>query len=345
MGPCAGGAVYSPALTDFTFMVEGSSYMFVTGPDVVKTVTNEVVTKEQLGGAAIHCQKSGVATNSFANDIQAIKATRELLSYLPQSWDQPRPVKPWTDEDRKAQGSTKLLNNIIPTDETKGYDMKQVIKIISDRGNFFEFMPDYAPNLITGFGEVEGHSVGYVANQPLVLAGCIDLKASQKAAKFIRFCDAFNIPLVFLADVPGFLPGVDQEYEGIIRHGAKWLFATKEATVPKIGFALRKLYGGAYGVMNAKEMGGDFNYAWPTAEIAVMGSAGAVRIIGKGMDQEKALKQYEKEYQNPLVASRNGIIDDIILPERTRDLIADNLRALLKSEKPVPNKIHDNCPL
>jgi len=257
MGPCAGGAVYSPALTDFVFMVQDSSYMFVTGPDVVKTVTNEEVTKEELGGAKMHCSKSGVSHRAFANDLEAIGSTRELMKYLPLSNREKRPDRPWTERDAELQSSTKVLNNIIPNDPNKPYDVNIIIKAITDRNEFFEIMPDFAKNIIVGFGEVEGKTVGIVANQPSILAGCLDIDASKKGARFVRFCDAFNIPLITFVDVPGFLPGTDQEYNGIITNGAKLLYAFAEATVPKITFVTRKSYGGAYDVMSSKHLKGD----------------------------------------------------------------------------------------
>lgn len=292
MGPCAGGAVYSPALTDFVFMVQDSSYMFVTGPEVVKTVTNEEVTKEELGGAKMHCSKSGVSHRAFANDIEAIASTRELLKLLPSSAEGPRPDRSWTDYDETNQSSTKLLNNVVPFDANKPYDMRLVIDCVLDRNKSFEIMPDYAKNILTTFGEIGGKTVGVVANQPQVLAGCLDIDASVKAARFVRFCDAFNIPIVTFVDVPGFLPGTAQEYGGIIKHGAKLLYAYAEATVPKITFITRKAYGGAYDVMSSKHLKGDFNYAWPSAEVAVMGAKGAVEIIFRGKNVEEETANY-----------------------------------------------------
>ncbi len=282
MGPCAGGAVYSPALTDFVFMVEESSYMFVTGPEVVKTVTNETVTKEELGGAKMHSSKSGVSHRAFRNDLEAISSTRQLMKYLPQSSWEKRGDSTWTSTDEIGQASTKILNNIIPFDHNKAYDMRIVAETVLDNNHFFEIMPDYAKNIITGFGEVGGKTVGIVANQPQVLAGCLDIDASVKAARFVRFCDSFQIPIVTFVDVPGFLPGTDQESGGIIKHGAKLLYAYAEATVPKITFITRKAYGGAYDVMSSKHLNGDFNYAWPTAEQQVAGYATEYSVPGNG---------------------------------------------------------------
>jgi propionyl-CoA carboxylase beta chain len=267
-------------------MVQDTSYMFVTGPDVVKTVTKETVTKEELGGAKMHSSVSGVSHRAFNNDIEAIASTRKLMTYLPQNYKDKRPNKVWTENDRRNQTTGTLLNNVVPFDPNKPYDMLQVIHNILDRNDFYEIMPDYAKNIITGFGEVEGRVVGIVANQPQVLAGCLDIDASVKAARFVRFCDAFQIPLVTFTDVPGFLPGTVQEFGGIIKHGAKLLFAYAEATVPKINFITRKAYGGAYDVMSSKHLNGDYNYAWPTAEVAVMGAKGAVEIIFKGKNVE-----------------------------------------------------------
>lgn len=318
MGPCAGGAVYSPALTDFVFMVQDSSYMFVTGPEVVKTVTKEEVTKEELGGAKMHSSVSGVSHKAFINDIEAIASTRQLLTYLPQNCNEKRNDRVWTERDRQQQTSTKILNNIVPFDPNKPYDMKTVIEAIADRNQFFEIMPEYAKNILTGFAEVEGRVIGVVANQPQVLAGCLDIDASVKGARFVRFCDSFQIPIVTFTDVPGFLPGTDQEFGGIIKHGAKLLFAYAEATVPKLTFITRKAYGGAYDVMSSKHLKGDFNYAWPTAEVAVMGAKGAVEIIFRGKNVEEETKKYETAFANPMKAAERGYVDDIIMPENTR---------------------------
>lgn len=345
MGPCAGGAVYSPALTDFVFMVQNSSYMFVTGPEVVKTVTKEEVTKEQLGGAKMHSEVSGVCHKVFQNDIEAIASTRKLLSYLPQSCQEKPAKKPWTALDEAQQTSTELLNNIIPNDPNKPYDMLQVIENIADRNDFYQIMPNFAKNMITGFAEVEGRVVGIVANQPQVLAGCLDIDSSVKAARFIRFCDAFQIPLVTFTDVPGFLPGTDQEFGGIIKHGAKLLYAYAEATVPKITFVTRKAYGGAYDVMSSKHLKGDFNYAWPSAEVAVMGAKGAVEIIFRGKNVEEETKKYEMAFANPLKAAERGYVDAIVMPSETRARIARDLAVLETKSREAPKRRHDNLPI
>jgi propionyl-CoA carboxylase beta chain len=345
MGPCAGGAVYSPALTDFVFMAQDTSYMFVTGPDVVKTVTKETVTKEELGGAKMHSQISGVSHRAFANDIEMIASTRQLMSYLPQSYKEKRPNKLWTETDRKEQASCKVLNSIVPFDPNKPYDMKIVVESICDRNQFFEIMPEYARNIITGFGDVEGKVVGIVGNQPSALAGVLDIDASVKGARFIRFCDAFQIPIVTFTDVPGFLPGTNQEFNGIIKHGAKLLYAYAEATVPKICFITRKAYGGAYDVMSSQHLHGDYNYAWPTAEIAVMGAKGAVEIIFRGKNVEAETKKYEDAFANPLKAAERGYVEDIVLPENTRKIIIDNLRVLDTKNRIKPLRRHNNLPL
>lgn len=333
MGPCAGGAVYSPALTDFVFMVQDSSYMFVTGPDVVKTVTNEEVTKEQLGGAKMHSEVSGVSHRVFSNDIEAIASTRKLMSYLPQNSSVKRAAKSWTKTDAENQTSTEVLNNIVPHDPNKPYDMTVAIEAVADRNEFYQIMPSFAKNILTGFIEVEGKSVGIVANQPQVLAGCLDIDASVKAARFIRFCDAFQIPIVTFTDVPGFLPGTSQEFGGIIKHGAKLLYAYAEATVPKINFITRKAYGGAYDVMSSKHLKGDFNYAWPSAEVAVMGAKGAVEIIFRGKNSEEETKSYEEKFANPLKAAERGYVDDIIMPSETRARISNALKVLETKER------------
>eukprot|EP01114_Cavostelium_apophysatum_P008705 TRINITY_DN2142_c0_g1_i1.p1 TRINITY_DN2142_c0_g1~~TRINITY_DN2142_c0_g1_i1.p1 ORF type:complete len:545 (+),score=151.11 TRINITY_DN2142_c0_g1_i1:84-1718(+) len=312
MGPCAGGAVYSPAITDFTFMVKDTSYLFVTGPDVVKQVTREVITQEELGGAKVHTSKSGVAHLAFENDIDAIARLREFMDFLPASNKQPPPTRSTHDRRDRTEPA---LNNIVPQDPNLPYDMKRVINKIVDDSNFFEIQPNYAKNIVIGFGRVEGRSVGVIANQPLELSGCLDINASVKAARFVRFCDAFNIPLVTLVDVPGFLPGTNQEHNGVIRHGAKLLYAYAEATVPKVTVITRKAYGGAYDVMSSKHLRGDTNYAWPNAEIAVMGSKGAVEIIFRGKSKDEIAKR-EREYYsklaNPFPAANRGYIDDII---------------------------------
>jgi propionyl-CoA carboxylase beta chain len=344
MGPCAGGAVYSPAMTDFIFMVDQTSYMFVTGPDVVKTVTNETVTKEGLGGASIHAGgKSGVAHGSYPNDIVAIRAMRTLLDYLPSSNDiATLPVKPSTDDPNRIVPS---LDQLVPDDPNLPYDMKDIICEILDHGTMFEIQSEYAKNIIVGFGRMEGRTVGIVGNNPLHLAGCLDISASEKAARFVRFCDCFNIPLLTFVDVPGFLPGTTQEHGGIIRCGAKLLFAYGEATVPKITIIVRKAYGGAYDVMSSKHLRGDANYAWPGAEIAVMGAKGAVEIIFRGRDVEKNAAEYAERFANPMVAAQRGYIDDVIEPHDTRRIICDDLR-LLRTKKvdTLPRK-HSNIPL
>ena len=319
--------------------------MFVTGPEVVKTVTNEEVTKEELGGAKMHCSRSGVSHRAFANDIEAIASTRELMNFLPQSSHFKKGDREWTAEDEANQSSCKVLNNIIPFDPNKPYDMKIVLEAVLDRNQFFEIMPDFAKNIITGFGEVEGKTVGIIANQPQVLAGCLDIDASTKSARFVRFCDAFNIPLVTFVDVPGFLPGTDQEYNGIIRHGAKLMYAYAEATVPKITFITRKAYGGAYDVMSSKHLKGDSNYAWPSAEVAVMGAKGAVEIIFRGKNVEEETANYQYKFANPLKSAEMGYVDDIIIPEDTRKAIANDLRVFENKDRERPKRKHDNLPL
>ncbi len=346
MGPCAGGAVYSPAMTDFTMMVENSSYMFVTGPDVVKTVTNEEVTQEQLGGATTHTSTSGVAHRAFQNDISALKAVRKLFDFLPLSNDKATlPEKPATDSpDRLCPA----LVHLVPDDPNVPYDMVSVVEQIVDHGEVFEIMPDFAKNIVTGFARMEGQTVGIVANNPMTLAGCLDIDASVKAARFVRFCDAFNIPLVTLVDVPGFLPGTDQEHNGIINHGAKLLFAFAEATVPKVTVTVRKSYGGAHDVMSSKQLRADSCFAWPGAEVAVMGAKGAVEIIFRGQDEEgirKATDEYTERFANPMVAAERGFIDEIIDPEVTRKVICDELRMLKTKKLDNPAKKHNTMPL
>jgi propionyl-CoA carboxylase beta chain len=345
MGPCAGGAVYSPAMTDFIFMVKDSSYMFVTGPDVVKTVTNEVVTQEELGGAITHSTKSGVADLAMEDDIDALLRTREFFDYLPQNNRQAAPHRPARDPFDRLVPS---LDTLVPDAATKPYDMHELIEKVADDGEFFELQPAHAANILIGFGRVEGHTVGFVANQPMVLAGCLDIAASKKAGRFVRFCDAFNIPIVTFVDVPGFLPGVAQEHNGIIKNGAKLLFAYAEATVPKITVITRKAYGGAYDVMASKHLRGDLNYAWPTAEIAVMGAKGAVEIIFRNRTPEEIAertKEYEARFANPFVAASKGFIDEVIMPRTTRQRIAVGLRKLRTKELKNPWKKHDNIPL
>ncbi len=347
MGPCAGGAVYSPALTDFIFMVKGSSYMFLTGPDVVKTVTGEEVTQEKLGGAKIHTAKSGVADLAFKNDVELLLETRRFFNFLPLSNRAEIPKRATKDPADRVDMS---LNTLVPPTQNKPYDMKELIERIVDEGDFFELQPDYAKNIIIGFGYMEGSPVGFVANQPMHLAGCLDIDASRKAARFVRFCDAFSIPLVTFVDVPGFLPGVDQEYNGIIKHGAKLLYAYAEATVPKITIITRKAYGGAYIVMNSKHLRGDLNYAWLNSEIAVMGAEGAAEIIFREdcKDPEKKQKkidEYKENITSPFVAASRGYLDDIIRPQNTRWRICKGLKYLRTKHVDTPWKKHDNLPL
>jgi len=345
MGPCAGGAVYSPAMTDFIFMVKDSSFMFVTGPDVVKTVTNEVVTQEALGGAIAHTSKSGVADNAYENDIEALLAARDLIDFLPESNRAAVPERPTADAWDRMEPS---LDTIIPDSANQPYDMHEVIKKTLDEGDFYEIQPGHAGNILIGFGRIEGRTVGVVANQPMVLAGCLDINSSKKAGRFVRFCDAFDIPIITFVDVPGFLPGVSQEHNGIIKHGAKLLFAYAEATVPKITVITRKAYGGAYDVMASKHLRGDLNYAWPTAEIAVMGAKGAVEIIFRGKTPEEIAErtaEYEARFANPFVAASKGFIDEVIMPHSTRRRIALGLRKLRGKQLDNPWKKHDNIPL
>ncbi len=347
MGPCAGGAVYSPAMTDFIFMVQDSSYMFVTGPDVVKTVTHETVTAEALGGASSHTTRSGVADLAFENDVTALLELRRFYDFLPTSNRADPPRRQLVDPVDREEPS---LDTLVPPDPSKPYDMKELIAKVVDDGDFFELQPGYAGNIVTGFARIEGSTVGIVANQPMVLAGCLDIASSIKAARFVRFCDCFNIPIVTFVDVPGFLPGTAQEYGGIIKHGAKLLFAFAEATVPKVTVITRKAYGGAYDVMSSKHIRGDVNYAWPTAEIAVMGPKGAVEIIFRGDigDQEKIdqrTEEYRARFANPFVAASRGYIDDVIMPHGTRRRVARSLRMLRDKKTENPWKKHDNLPL
>jgi propionyl-CoA carboxylase beta chain len=347
MGPCAGGAVYSPAITDFIFMVKDSSYMFVTGPDVVKTVTHEEVTAEELGGAMTHSSKSGVADLAFENDVEAIMLTRRFVNFIPSSNREQAPI--WPTEDPATRIETSL-DSLIPDDPAKPYDIKELITKIADEYDFFEIQPDYAANIVIGFIRIEGQSVGVIANQPMVLAGCLDVDASKKGARFIRFCDAFNIPVLTLVDVPGFMPGTSQEYGGIIKHGAKLLYAYAEATVPKVTLITRKAYGGAYDVMASKHLRGDVNYAWPSAEIAVMGPKGAVEIIFRADigDEEKIAartEEYRQKFANPFIASSRGFVDDVIMPRNTRARIARSLRMLSNKELENPWRKHGNIPL
>ena len=347
MGPCAGGDVYSPAMTDFIFMVRDTSYMFVTGPDVVKTVTNETVTAEELGGARVHSTKSSVADGAWDNDVVAMTQLRRLFDYLPLSNTSGVPERPFFDDIKRTE---KSLDTLVPPNPNMPYDMKELILKTVDEGDFFEIQENFAKNIITGFGRMEGRTVGFVANQPMVLAGVLDSDASRKAARFVRFCDCFDIPIVTFVDVPGFLPGTAQEYGGLIKHGAKLLFAYTEATVPKVTVITRKAYGGAYDVMSSKHIRGDINYAWPTAEIAVMGAKGASEIIHRqdAQDPEKLeahTKEYEERFLNPFVAAERGYIDEVIMPHSTRVRVSRALALLRRKELKNPWKKHDNIPL
>ena len=347
MGPCAGGAVYSPAMTDFIFMVEDSSYMFVTGPDVVRTVTHEEVTQEELGGAITHSHTSGVADLSFANDVEGLLQLRRFMDFMPSSNREKPPVRPTADSPDRVEPS---LDTLVPDNPNQPYDMKELIHKVVDEYDFFELQPDYARNIIIGLARMEGHPVGIVANQPFVLAGCLDIDSSRKAGRFVRFCDCFNIPIVTFVDVPGFLPGTSQEYGGIIKHGAKLLYAYTEATVPKVTVITRKAYGGAYVVMSSKHLRGDVNYAWPTSEIAVMGPKGAVEIIfradlGDEAKIEERTEEYREKFANPFVAGSRGFIDDVIMPSGTRRRICRALAMLRNKKLENPWKKHDNIPL
>ena len=347
MGPCAGGDVYSPAMTDFIFMVRDTSYMFVTGPDVVKTVTNETVTAEELGGAKVHTTKSSIADGAYDNDVEALLQMRRLIDFLPSSNRDDLPEWPSFDDPAREEAS---LDTLIPDNPNKPYDIRELILKVADEGDFFEIQEAHAKNIVTGFARIEGRTTGIVANQPMVLAGVLDSDASRKAARFVRFCDAFNIPIVTFVDVPGFLPGTAQEYGGLIKHGAKLLFAYAEATVPKVTLITRKAFGGAYDVMASKHLRGDVNYAWPTAQIAVMGAKGAVEIIFRAdiKDPEKIAertKEYEERFLSPFVAAERGYIDDVIMPHATRRRIARALAMLRHKELENPWKKHDNIPL
>ena len=347
MGPCAGGDVYSPAMTDFIFMVRDTSYMFVTGPDVVKTVTNEVVTAEELGGAKVHTTKSSIADGSFENDVEALLQVRRLVDFLPANNIDGVPEIESFDDPLRLDMS---LDTLIPDNPNKPYDMGELIRRVADEGDFFEIQATYARNIMTGFGRIEGRTVGFVANQPMVLAGVLDSDASRKAARFVRFCDAFSIPIVTFVDVPGFLPGTAQEYGGLIKHGAKLLFAYSQATVPLVTIITRKAFGGAYDVMASKHVGADLNYAWPTAQIAVMGAKGAVEIIFRSEigDPEKIAErtsEYEDRFLSPFVAAERGYIDEVIMPHSTRKRIARALSMLRTKEMEQPWKKHDNIPL
>ncbi|SDF53108.1 acyl-CoA carboxylase subunit beta [Sulfitobacter delicatus] len=347
MGPCAGGAVYSPAMTDFIFMVKDSSYMFVTGPDVVKTVTNEVVTAEELGGATTHTRKSSVADAAFENDVEALAEVRRLVDLLPANNRDKPPVRPFFDDPERIEPS---LDTLVPANANTPYDMKELILKLGDEGDFYEIQAEFAKNIITGFIRMEGRTVGVVANQPMVLAGCLDIDSSRKAARFVRFCDAFEIPILTLVDVPGFLPGTGQEFGGVIKHGAKLLFAYGEATVPMVTVITRKAYGGAYDVMASKHLRSDFNYAWPTAEVAVMGAKGATEIIHrKDLNDPEKIAQHTKDYEdrfaNPFVAAERGFIDEVIQPRTTRKRVARAFASLRNKKVQTPWKKHDNIPL
>ncbi len=351
MGPCAGGAVYSPALTDFIFMVKKTSYMFITGPDVVKTVTGEDTTFEQLGGAETHTTVSGVAHLATDSEADCLYLIREMLSYLPSNNMEDPPVRPVTDDPLRTEAA---LDSLVPNNPNKPYDIKDAIHLIVDQGEFFEIQPDYAANIVIGYARLGGMPVGIVANQPMVLAGVLDINASEKAGRFVRFCDAFNIPLIVFEDVPGFLPGLDQEHGGIIRHGAKLLYAFCEATVPKITVVTRKAYGGAYCVMNSKHIRADLNLAWPTAEIAVMGPDGAVSIVfrrelsvadDREVRKAELVEEYRQQFANPYTAAQRGYIDDVIVPRDTRPRLINALNMLQNKRDSNPPKKHGNIPL
>ncbi len=351
MGPCAGGAVYSPALTDFIFMVQQTSYMFVTGPNVVKTVTHEEVTSEELGGADTHATKSGVTHFACSSEIECLKEIKTLLSYIPQNCEDGVPLVHYTANENEIRSA---LNNIVPENPNQPYDIREVIEGVVDEATFFEIHKNYAENIVVGFARLAGRSIGIVANQPAVLAGVLDINSSKKAARFVRFCDCFNIPLLVFEDVPGFLPGTDQEWNAIITNGAKLLYAFSEATVPRVTVITRKAYGGAYDVMNSKHIGADMNYAWPNAEIAVMGAKGAAEIIFKkeiqnAENKEEKLKEMEAEYArlfaNPYRAASRGYIDEVILPEQTREKLIKAFKMLENKVDVLPKKKHGNIPL
>ena len=351
MGPCAGGAVYSPAMTDFIFMVRNSSYLFVTGPDVVKTVTQEAVTHEELGGASTHTRRSGVADLAFDNDVQAMHEVRRFMGFLPASNREQSPLRPSTDP---AEREVSSLDSLVPASPNKPYDMKELIEKVVDERDFFEVKPDYAQNIIVGFARLGGTSVGIVAQQPAVLAGVLDINSADKAARFVRFCDCFNIPLLTFVDVPGFLPGVGQEHGGIIRHGAKLLYAYCEATVPKLTVITRKAYGGAYDVMSSKHIRGDVNYAWPTAEIAVMGAEGAVPLIFReeieaatdsAAERARLIEEYRDKFAHPYIAAARGYVDDVIEPRQTRRKLHSALEMLRNKRDRNPPRKHGNIPL
>ncbi|MDX2416655.1 MAG: acyl-CoA carboxylase subunit beta [Xanthomonadales bacterium] len=347
MGPCAGGAVYSPAMTDFIFMVKDSSYMFVTGPDVVKTVTHEEVTAEELGGAMTHSTVSGVCDRAYEDDVETLLMVRRFINYLPANNREKPPFRPTPDSAGRMEMS---LDTLVPDNPNVPYDMKELIYKVSDDNEFWELQPEHAQNIIIGFARMDGHTVGVVANQPMVLAGCLDIKSSIKAGRFVRFCDAFNIPILTFVDVPGFMPGTAQEYGGIIKHGAKLLFAYAEATVPKITVITRKAYGGAYDVMSSKHLRGDVNLAWPSAEIAVMGPKGAVEIIFRSDigDEDKIAErteEYRQKFANPFIAGSRGYVDDVITPHETRKRVCRSLAMLRDKKLDNPWRKHDNIPL
>lgn len=351
MGPCAGGAVYSPAMTDFIFMVKESSHMFITGPDVVKTVTGEEVTLEELGGAMSHASKSGVATFVMDDEKQCLDEVKYLLEFLPDNnLEEPPSVVPTDDPDRLALE----LREIIPYSANQPYDMKEIVKLVVDNEEYFEYYPYWAMNITCGFARLDGRVVGIVGNQPAVLAGVLDIDSSEKAARFVRTCDAFNIPIVTFVDVPGFMPGVDQEYGGIIRHGAKLLYAYCEATVPRIQMVIRKAYGGAYVVMNSKSVGADFAFAWPSAELAVMGPQGAVEVVhrrelaaaeNRDLRRQELVEEYSERYSNPYIAAERGFVDDVIDPAETRRILIRSLRVLRSKREELPKRKHGNVPL
>jgi propionyl-CoA carboxylase beta chain len=347
MGPCAGGAVYSPAMTDFIFMVRDTSYMFVTGPDVVRTVTNEVVTAEELGGAGTHTKRSSVADGAYDDDVETLAEVRRLVDFLPSSNREAPPVRPFFDSPDRIEPS---LDTLVPASKGTPYDMRELILKVADEGDFFEIQADFARNVLTGFVRLEGRAVGVVANQPMVLAGVLDIDSARKAARFVRFCDCFEIPILTFVDVPGFLPGTDQEYGGVIKHGAKLLYAYAEATVPKVTVITRKAYGGAYVVMASKHLRGDVNYAWPTAEIAVMGAKGAAEILHRSDagDAERIAErtsQYEARFANPFHAAERGFVDDVIEPSATRMRVCRAFASLRGKRLENPWKKHDNIPL
>ena len=347
MGPCAGGAVYSPAMTDFIFMVRGTSYMFVTGPDVVRTVTNEVVTAEELGGAATHTKRSSVADGAFDDDVEALAEVRRLVDFLPASNREGPPVRPFFDDPGRIEPS---LDTLVPQGKATPYDMRELVVKVADEGDLFEIQAEFARNILTGFIRLEGRAVGVVANQPMVLAGCLDIDSARKAARFVRFCDCFSIPILTFVDVPGFLPGTGQEFGGVIKHGAKLLFAFAEATVPKVTVITRKAYGGAYDVMASKHLRGDVNYAWPTAEVAVMGAKGAAEILYRSEAGEperiaRRTAEYERQFANPFKAAERGFIDDVIEPSATRLRVCRAFASLRGKRLENPWKKHDNIPL